>query len=68
MNGVILKDVNIPPSADEFAEEYSGMTVTSVIDLFSGYDQIPLDVYSLLLYIFTLWKFVLSALFFLVPN
>lgn len=46
MNGVTLKDANIPPSADDFAEEYSGMAATSVIDLFSGYDQIPLDARS----------------------
>lgn len=46
MNGVTLKDANIPPSADDFAKEYSRMAVTSVIDLFSGYDQIPLDAHS----------------------
>ena len=43
MNGVTLKDANVPPSAEEFSEEFSGMKVSSVIDLFSGYDQIPFD-------------------------
>ena len=33
----------MPPDADEFVEEFSGMAVASLIDLFSGYDQITLD-------------------------
>lgn len=33
----------MPPDADEFMEEFSGMAVASLIDLFSGYDQITLD-------------------------
>ena len=33
----------MPLDADEFMEEFSRMAVTSLIDLFSGYDQIILD-------------------------
>ena len=33
----------MPPDADEFVEEFSGMAVASLIDLFSGYNQITLD-------------------------
>ena len=33
----------MPPDADEFIEEFSRMAVASLIDLFSGYNQITLD-------------------------
>ena len=33
----------MPPDTDEFVEEFSGMAVASLIDLFSGYDQITLN-------------------------
>ena len=33
----------MPPDADKFMEEFSRMAVASLIDLFSGYDQITLD-------------------------
>ena len=42
-NKVTIRDANMPPDADEFVEEFSGMAVASLIDLFSGYDQITLD-------------------------
>ena len=38
LNAVTLKDTNLSPSADEFSEEFSGMMVASLLDLFSGYD------------------------------
>ena len=46
LNKVSIKDANLLPSADEFTEEFSGMAVTSMVDLFSGYDQVPLVVES----------------------
>ena len=46
MNGVTLKDANIPPSVDEFAEDFGGVAMILVVNLFSGYDQIPLDIRS----------------------
>ena len=33
----------MPPDTNEFMEEFSGMAVASLIDLFSGYNQITLD-------------------------
>ena len=43
LNKVLIKDANLLPSADKFSEDFSGMVITSVIDLFSGYDQVLLD-------------------------
>ena len=43
INQVTIRDANMPPAVDEFAEEFAGMTITSLIDFFSGYDQIALD-------------------------
>ncbi|KAJ9246723.1 hypothetical protein DTO195F2_9270 [Paecilomyces variotii] len=42
VNRVTIRDANLPPSADEFSEEFSGMLVSTLIDLFSGYDQLEL--------------------------
>ena len=33
----------MPPDTDKFIEEFSRMAVASLIDLFSGYNQITLD-------------------------
>ena len=43
MNAVTIRDANMPPNADEFAEDFAGMAMCSMVDLYSGYDQIPLD-------------------------
>jgi hypothetical protein len=43
INRVIIKDTNISPSADEFAEEFSEYAITSFINFFSEYDQVELD-------------------------
>ena len=43
MNSVTLRDANMPPDADEFAEDFAGCKVVTLMDLFSGYDQILLD-------------------------
>ncbi|KAJ9481739.1 hypothetical protein VN97_g11725 [Penicillium thymicola] len=42
LNSVTVRDANLPPNVDEFAEDFSGMMVCSMVDLFSGYDQITL--------------------------
>ena len=42
MNSVTLRDTNLPPSVDEFSEEFTGCRCTSLIDFFSGYDQLTL--------------------------
>ena len=33
----------MPPDADEFMKEFSRIAIASLIDLFSGYNQITLD-------------------------
>lgn len=38
-----IRDANIPPNADEFSEEFAGCIIASLIDWFSGYDQVILD-------------------------
>ena len=38
LNRVLVKDANLLPSVDEFLEEFGGMTVTLIVDLFLGYD------------------------------
>jgi hypothetical protein len=43
INKVTIKDANLPPNPDEFAEEMAGMQIGSLIDFYSGYDQLELD-------------------------
>jgi hypothetical protein len=44
LNKHTIRDATLPPTADEFAERFSGMNVLTLADLHSGYDQIELDV------------------------
>ena len=39
LNAVTIKDVSLPPSADDFSEEFAGFPLLSLLDRFSGYDQ-----------------------------
>ena len=43
LNTVTIKDASLPPSADEFSEEFAGFPLLSLLDLFSGYDQWELN-------------------------
>jgi len=43
INRVIIKDGNLPPAINEFSEEFSNYIIISLINFFSGYDQIELD-------------------------
>jgi hypothetical protein len=38
MNEVTLRDANLPPSVDEFSEEFISYIAASLVDFFSGYD------------------------------
>ena len=38
MNEVTLRDANLPPSVDEFSEEFIGCITALLVDFFSGYD------------------------------
>ena len=42
LNKHTIRDANMPPSAEEFAEAVAGCQIASLVDLFSGYDEILL--------------------------
>jgi len=42
LNAVTIKDASLPPSAEEYSEDFAGFSVLSLLDLFSGYDQMAL--------------------------
>jgi hypothetical protein len=42
INRVTLRDAALPPDTDSFSEDFAGCAIASLIDFFSGYDQIPL--------------------------
>lgn len=43
MNKVTIRDANLPPNPDEFAEHFAGCQIASLVDFFSGFDQVALD-------------------------
>ena len=43
LNKVTILDSGMPPSVDEFSEDFAGYPITSAIDYYSGYNQIELD-------------------------
>jgi hypothetical protein len=38
LNTVTRRDTNLPPSIDEFADEFTGYYIISLVDLYSGYN------------------------------
>ena len=46
INAVTLRDVNIPLFIDEFSEEFAGYIYILLVDFFSGYNQLMLNVRS----------------------
>ncbi|GBG81540.1 hypothetical protein CBR_g32529 [Chara braunii] len=44
LNAVTIRDAGSLPQADLLAESHAGRSIYSLIDLYSGYDQLPLDV------------------------
>ena len=45
-NKFTIRDAFIPPNAEEFSEEFGGLYMMSLLDLFSGYDECDLDAKS----------------------
>ena len=43
MNKKTVRDAFIPPSAEEYSEDFGMCKALSLLDFFSGYDQVPLD-------------------------
>jgi hypothetical protein len=46
INRIIIRDVNMLPSVNEFAEKFSGYVIISLINFFSEYDQVELNLLS----------------------
>jgi hypothetical protein len=46
LNRVTYRDAGLPPQIEEFIEEFMGYTCYSLVDIFGGYDQYPLDISS----------------------
>ncbi len=43
INRVIIRDADLPPSVDEFFEEFVRYIIAFLIDFFSGYNQIKFN-------------------------
>ncbi len=43
INRVTIKDGNLPLVINKFSEEFDNCVITSLIDFFSGYDQVELN-------------------------
>jgi len=43
INRVTIKDTNLPSAVDEFSKKFTDCAITSLINFFSGYDQVELD-------------------------
>jgi hypothetical protein len=46
LNIVTRRDANLPPSINEFLDEFIGYYITSLVDLYSGYNQMLLHLKS----------------------
>jgi RNase H-like domain found in reverse transcriptase/Integrase zinc binding domain len=46
LNRVTVRDSGLPPSVDEFSEDFAGYPITSAMDYYSGYYQVPLSMTS----------------------
>src|SRR4051812_24547936 len=46
VNAVTERDAYIPPSTDKFSKRFTGRTIYSYFNLFSGYNQVPLHTAS----------------------
>ena len=38
LNKILIKNTNLLPSANEFLEDFSGIAIVSIVNLFSDYD------------------------------
>ena len=46
LNRITIRESGLPPSVDEFSEDFAGYPITSAIDYYSGYFQVPLAMES----------------------
>ncbi|KAK3844642.1 MAG: hypothetical protein J3R72DRAFT_365532 [Linnemannia gamsii] len=47
VNKHMIRNSGVPPNADELIEDIGGRAIISVFDLYSGYDQISLQLEGL---------------------
>ena len=43
LNRVTIRDAGMPPSVDDFSEDFAGYPIVSSLDFYSGYNQVLLD-------------------------
>ena len=46
INAVTRRDAGLPPDIEEFVSDFAGMRMMTLMDMFSGYDQLTLDLRS----------------------
>lgn len=46
MNSVTHRNINLLSTVDFFSEEFAGIKITLLVDLFSGYNQILFNKYN----------------------
>ena len=45
-NSETIRDAGLPPNVDEFSERFAGQAISSLMDFFAGYEQVPLAIES----------------------
>ncbi len=43
INRITIRDGNLPPTINEFSEKFNNYTIISLINFFSGYNQVKFD-------------------------
>ena len=45
-NSETIRDAGLPPNVEEFSERFAGQAISSLMDFFAGYEQVPLAIES----------------------
>ena len=45
-NSETIRDAALPPKVEEFTERFTGQAISSLMDFFAGYEQVPLAIQS----------------------
>ena len=45
-NSETIRDAALPPKVEEFTERFTGQAISSLMDFFTGYEQVPLAIQS----------------------
>ena len=43
-NSETIRDAGLPPNVEEFSEQFAGQAISSLMDFFAGYEQVPLAI------------------------